>query len=309
VLLNATSNPSAACCIAPAPDDAAARTVRPAAVQTASRDRELGALLEDKARWVRRETIRIHGIAPETRVASSLSDVEAFVALYYGGLLRFDPANPRWEGRDRFILSKGHGGVSLYPILADLGFFDPTHLDQVGRPGSFLGGIPDVLVPGIETTNGSLGLGLGVGCGTALALRRRHSDSRVFVLVGDGELNEGSVWEAVAFAAHHRLANLILIVDANQKSMLGYCDRILNLSPLEKRFQAFGWRVRSADGHDVREVHAVLSDLKSDPVELPRALVAHTIKGKGVPSLEQDELCHVRTMSPQQVAAAIEEHR
>ena len=124
-------------------------------------------------------------------------------------------------------------------------------LDEVGRPGSFLGGIPDVLVPGIETTNGSLGLGLGVGCGMALALRRRRSGSRVFVLVGDGELNEGSVWEAVMFAAHQRLANLILIVEANQKSMLGYCDRILNLSPLEERFRAFGWHVRSADGHDV----------------------------------------------------------
>jgi transketolase len=272
-------------------------------------DRELSALLEEKARWVRRETLRIHGVAPETRVASSLSDVETFVALYYGGLLRFDPANPRWDGRDRFILSKGHGGVSLYPILADLGFFDAKLLAEVGRPGSFLGGIPDVLVPGIETTNGSLGLGLGVGCGMALALRRRRSDSRVFVLVGDGELNEGSVWEAVMFAAHQRLANLILIVDANQKSMLGYCERILSLSPLEERFRAFGWRVNSADGHDAHAIHAALAELKADPAELPRALVARTIKGKGVPALEQDELCHVRTLSASQVAAAIEEQQ
>jgi transketolase len=268
---------------------------------------DLEAFLEKKAQWVRRQTIRVHGIAPETRIASSLSDIELFVALYYGKVLRFDPKNPRWNNRDRFILSKGHGGVSLYPIFADLGFFDPQLLDEVGRPSSFLGGIPDVQVPGIETTNGSLGLGLGVGCGVALALRQRQSDARVFVLVGDGELNEGSVWEAVMFAAHQRLANLTLIVDANQKSMLGHCERILNLSPLEDRFRAFGWHVRSVDGHRVGEVHAALSDLKHDSIALPRVLVAHTVKGKGVPSLEQDELCHIRTMSPQQVAAAIEE--
>ncbi len=123
--------------------------------------------LERKARWVRRETLRIHHRAPETRIASSLSDVEIFVALYYGGILRCDPADPRWEGRDRFIVSKGHGGMSLYPILADLGFFDRRHLARVCRTDSFLGAIPDMLVPGFETINGSLGQGLGVACGIA----------------------------------------------------------------------------------------------------------------------------------------------
>ena len=134
--------------------------------------------LESKAQWVRRETLRIHHLAPETRIASSLSDVEIFVALYYGGILSFDPADPRWEGRDRFIVSKGHGGVSLYPILADLGFFDRRHLARVCRADSFLGAIPDMLVPGFETINGSLGQGLGVACGIAKGLKQKDVGGR-----------------------------------------------------------------------------------------------------------------------------------
>ena len=179
--------------------------------------------------------------------------MEIFVALYYGGVLDCDPRDPHWERRDRFILSKGHGGVSLYPILADLGFFDRRELSRVGRAGSFLGAIPDILIPGVETINGSLGQGLGVACGLSLALRRKSPELSVFVLVGDGELYEGSVWEAVMFAAHHRLDNLVLIIDSNKKSMLGYCAEILDL-PLEEKFRAFAWEADSVDGHDLRGV-------------------------------------------------------
>ena len=268
-------------------------------------DTELLEHLGQKARWVRRETLKLHRSAPETRIASSLSDVEIFVALYYGRILNHDPRDPRCEGRDRFIVSKGHGGVSLYPILADLGFFDTEELARAGRADSFLGAIPDILVPGIETINGSLGQGLGVACGVALGLRRKQSEASVFVLVGDGELYEGSVWEAVMFAAHHQLDNLVLIVDNNKKSMLDYCDHILSLTPLEEKFRAFGWEVASVDGHDLREVHARLGELKAARLKRPKALVAHTVKGKGVPVLEQDPLCHVRTLTEQEVASAI----
>jgi len=262
--------------------------------------------LEQKASWVRRETLKIHQVAPETRIASSLSDVEIFVALYYGGILNYDPRNPRWEGRDRLIVSKGHGGVSLYPILADLGFFDSRQLARACRSDSFLGAIPDVLIPGIETTNGSLGHGLGVACGMSLALRRKKSAAMVFVLVGDGELYEGSVWEAAMFAAHHQLSNLILMVDHNRKSMLGYCQHIVNLAPLEQKFEAFGWEVAAVDGHNLEQLHGRLARLKVDPGERPKALIARTIKGKGVPVLEQDELCHVRSLTQQEVISAIE---
>jgi transketolase len=263
--------------------------------------------LETKSHWVRRETLRIHHLAPETRIASSLSDVEIFVALYYGGILSFNPTDPRWEGRDRFIVSKGHGGVSLYPILADLGFFDPRHLTRVCRTGSFLGAIPDMLVPGFETINGSLGQGLGVACGMACGLKQKKSAAGVYVLVGDGELCEGSVWEAVMFAAHHHLDNLTLIVDSNKKSMLGYCSGILNLLPLEEKFAGFGWDVATIDGHDVHAVHAQLGRFKASRQGRPKVLVANTVKGKGVPLLEQDALCHVRTLNAQEALAAMGE--
>ena len=263
--------------------------------------------LRQKAQWVRRETLRIHRLAPETRIASSLSDVEIFVALYYGGILSYDPADPRCEGRDRFIVSKGHGGVSLYPILADLGFFDRRHLACVCRADSFLGAIPDMLIPGFETINGSLGQGLGVACGMASGLRKKKSAAGVYVLLGDGELYEGSVWEAVMFAAHHELDSLVLIVDSNKKLMLGYCASILNLLPLEEKFAGFGWDVAAVDGHDVRAVHGQLSRFKASRQGRPKVLVANTVKGKGVPVLEQDALCHVRTLSPQEALAAMGE--
>lgn len=174
------------------------------------------------------------------------------------------------------------------------------------RSDSFLGAIPDVLVPGFETINGSLGQGLGVACGMAKGLRQKKSDASVFVLAGDGELYEGSVWEAVMFAAHHKLDNLVLIVDSNKISMLDYCGRILNLAPLEEKFAAFGWEVVTVDGHDVQAVYQHLSRLKATRGGRPKALVANTVKGKGVPTLEQDVLCHVRSLTPQEAQAAIE---
>jgi transketolase len=156
--------------------------------------------LKAKARWVWLETLRIHRRAPETRLASSLSPVEIFVALYYGGVLRFNPTQPLTETRDRCIISKGHGSICMYPILADLGFFAMEELEHVCESGSFLGGIPDPVIPGYETVNGSLGHGLGVATGMALGLNRKGSDRDVFVIAGDGELHEGSNWEAAMFA-------------------------------------------------------------------------------------------------------------
>lgn len=272
-------------------------------------DIELLRRLHDKAKWVRRETLRIHQLAPETRIASCLSDVEVFVALYYGGILKYDPRNPRWEERDRLVVSKGHGGISLYPILADVGFFPPEELPRVCQQGSFLGAIPDILIPGIETTNGSLGHGLGVACGMALGLARKRSDACVFVLVGDGELYEGSVWEAVMFAGHHRLSNLVLVVDHNRRSMLGYCRDIIDLAPLEEKLRAFRWQVVTVDGHDVGEVHGTLAKFKEADGGRPKALMANTVKGKGVPELENDPMCHVRSLSEQAATAAIERLR
>lgn len=262
--------------------------------------------LAEKARWVRRETIRLHGLAPETRVASSLSAVELFVALTYGGIIAFDPRNPGWEGRDRLIISKGHGSICYYPILADLGYFDPGELERICREGSFLGGIPDTIIPGYETINGSLGHGLGVACGMALALKRRESAATIFVMLGDGELHEGAIWEGVMFAAQHRLDNIVAVVDNNRICMLDRCERIINLEPLEKRFSAFDWGCHRIDGHDLAQVAATLRGCKARRDGFPQMVVADTVKGKGVPLLEADPLCHVRTLTPKEIEAALE---
>lgn len=262
--------------------------------------------LREKASWVRRETLNIHKIAQETRLASSLSSVEIFVVLYYGKILNYDPSDVKWNGRDRFIISKGHGAISFYPILADLGYFDKHELNKVCKEGTFLGGIPDSIIPGFETINGSLGHGLGVACGMSLALKRRKKNQKVFVLLGDGELYEGSVWEAIMFAGEHKLNNLIVIVDSNKICMLDYCKNILDLEPLSEKFKAFKWDVRIVDGHDVAQLYSALVTLKSDEANKPRVIIANTIKGKGVQSLETDPLCHIKNLRPEEIDKIIE---
>ena len=248
-----------------------------------------------------RELLGVHRVAPETRLASSLSAVEIFVVLYYGGILRFDPRNTAWEGRDRFIISKGHGAISMYPILADLGFFDKNELTGVCREGSFLGGIPDPIIPGFETVNGSLGHGIGVGCGMAVALKRKKSDVNVFVLTGDGELYEGSNWEALMFAGHHGLDNVTLIVDFNKICMLGRCSDIIDLAPLAGKLAAFGWDAREIDGHDIASIRSALEWAAKTRDGRPKAIVAHTIKGHGSKKLEESTLSHVLSLTSDEI--------
>lgn len=259
-----------------------------------------------KAHWVWRETLAIHRRAPETRLASSLSSIEIFVALYYGGILRFDPANPHAETRDRCIISKGHGSIGMYPILADLGYFPVEELQHVCKAGSFLGGIPDPVIPGYETVNGSLGHGLGVATGVALGLKRKGNDRNVFVVSGDGEMHEGANWEAIMFASQHQLDNLHLIVDNNRISMLGYTDNIVSHGALSHRLQAFGWSCLEVDGHDVQAVQAALQRQKNEKFGKPKALIAHTLKGHGVPGLENAPLSHIINPKPELIDSLLE---
>lgn len=261
--------------------------------------------LREKALWVRRETLNIHKIAQETRLASSLSCVEIFVVLYYGKILNYDPSNIKWDGRDRFIISKGHGAISFYPILADLGYFDKQELSKVCKEGTFLGGIPDSIIPGFETINGSLGHGLGVACGISLALKSKKKYQKVFVLLGDGELYEGAIWEAIMFAGEHKLDNLIVIIDSNKICMLDYCENIVDLEPLGAKFKAFKWDVKIVDGHDVNQLYQVLVALKNDESNIPKVLIANTVKGKGVPILETDSLCHIKNLKPEEIDKVI----
>lgn len=266
---------------------------------------ELMELLRNKASWVRQETLKIHKIAPGIRLASSLSCVEILTVLYYGKVLNYDPQNIYSEERDRFIISKAHGSVSFYPILADLGFFDMKELGMVGRQGSILGDIPDCSIPGYETVNGSLGHGLGVACGMALALKKKNRREKVFVLSGDGELYEGAVWEAIMFATHHNLNNLVLIIDNNKICMMDRCVNIINIEPLDAKFKAFKWNVAVVDGHNIEELYTVLSSRKKDKGDGPNAVIANTVKGKGVPSLEADPLCHIRALKAEEIEALL----
>lgn len=272
--------------------------------------------LKRKASWVRKETLNIHRIAQETRLASSLSCIEIFTVLYYGKILNYDSSNINWENRDRFIVSKGHGAISLYPILADLGYFDIKELSKVCKEGSFLGGIPDSIIPGFETINGSLGHGLGVACGISLALKRKQRREKVFVLLGDGELYEGSVWEAIMFAGEHKLYNLIAIIDSNKICMLDYCKNIIDLEPLHEKFRTFKWDVDVVDGHDINQLYNALMALKDDNItncemigkgNKPKVLIANTIKGKGIPSLENNPLCHIKNLSCEEIDRIIRE--
>jgi transketolase len=265
--------------------------------------------LRAKAKWVWLETLRVHRRSPDTRIASSLSPIEIFVALYYGGVLRFDAANPLAPGRDRCVISKGHGSICMYPILADLGFFPMAELERVCVPGGFLGGIPDPVIPGYETINGSLGHGMGVGTGMALALKRQGSDRSVFVVTGDGELHEGANWEAFMFAAHHQLDNLHLVVDDNRTSMLAHTEDIVSHGSLVARLSAFGWDCSEVDGHDVVAVQTALQGMKIRAGGRPKALIARTLKGHGVPGLENAPLAHIINPKPELVDSLLELHQ
>lgn len=257
--------------------------------------------LGKKSRSVWERTLLLHGRLPEIRIASSLSCVEMLSVLFFGGYLHLFPENPGAEQRDRVIPSKGHGSVCLYPILADLGFFPQELLNAIGTEGNPLTAIPSPGIGVFETVNGSLGHGPGVGCGRAVGLRVRGNPARVIVLAGDGELSEGAVWEAVMFAGHHHLDNLFLLVDANRKSMLGKCRDILNCENPAERFTAFGWQTFSCNGHDIAELSETFSQMFASTEKKPRVLIADTVKGRGVPELEQSDICHVLSLSPSRI--------
>ena len=257
--------------------------------------------LIEKVEWVRKETLKIHRKAPETRIASSLSPIDIFVSLFYGDLLKNFPKDPLNVNRDRLVISKGHGSICLYPILADLGFFDCNELDRVCQKGGILGGIPDPIIPGYETVNGSLGHGLGVATGIGLALRTQQKSQNIFVLCGDGELHEGSCWEAAMFASHHGLDNLNLIIDNNRISMLGYTDDIISHGSIASRFEAFGWDAVEVDGHNVEEVHKTIKRQKNIRRGKPKAIIANTKKGFGVPEIENKPLCHIINPKPETI--------
>lgn len=257
------------------------------------------------ARAVRADALRMVHRARASHIGSALS-ISDIVAVLYGHVLRVDPARPDWADRDRFILSKGHACVAVYAALAARGFFPREHLQNYGADFSNLMSHVSHKVPGVEFSTGSLGHGLPFGTGKALAARRRELAWRTFVLLSDGELGEGSNWEAVLFAAHHGLDNLVAIVDYNKLQSLTSIDATLRLEPLRAKWEAFGWSVQEVDGHDHALLAQALSSAPWTPGR-PSLVIAHTTKGKGVSFMEGQVLWHYRNPNDEQLKAALAE--
>jgi len=247
---------------------------------------------------LKREIAMASALSGEGHVASAYSILDILWVLY-DEVLRVDPRDPDGESRDRFILSKGHASLGLYAVLAEKGFLPRSDLYSFGSLASPLGGHPDsTLVGGVEASTGSLGHGLPFGVGVALALRLKGSEARVFVLVGDGECNEGSVWESVLLAAHHQLRNLVCVVDHNHST-----DRALRLGNLAEKFSAFGWSAVTVDGHDREALSGVLTAAQSDR---PQAVIGNTVKGHGCPPMEGNPAWHHRAPSLSELPALLE---
>ncbi len=243
--------------------------------------------------------------ARSSHIGSALS-IADLLAVLYGGRLRVDPTRPAWEGRDRMVLSKGHACVALYAALAERGYFPVEWLDTFYQNGTLLAGHATAGTPGIDVSTGSLGHGLSIACGMALAGRRAGADYRVFTVLSDGECDEGSTWEAVLFAPHHRLDNLVAIVDYNKIQSLGRVEDVLNLDPLADKWRAFGWAVREIDGHDLAKIDAAMDTLPLQ-AHRPTCLIAHTVKGKGVSFMENRLAWHYRPPEDDELALALEE--
>jgi transketolase len=255
------------------------------------------------ARQIRAEVVKMVARAKASHVGGALSMTD-LLALLYGEVLRVQPEVPRWPERDRFILSKGHCCTALYATLALRGFLPMKELETYGQDGSRLMSHVSHKVPGVEFSTGSLGHGLPFGCGKALTAKRQQKNWRVFVMLSDGELDEGSNWEAILFAPQHQLDNLVAIVDYNKIQSLGCVKEVLDLDPLAEKFRAFRWAVKEIDGHDHDAIRAALKTLPFEPGK-PSCLIAHTVKGKGVDFMEDKLLWHYRTPDAGQLKQAL----
>jgi transketolase len=263
--------------------------------------------LREKAREIRKDIIEIaYKAQGPTHVGPALSCADIVTALYFK-IMKIDPVNPRWEERDRFILSKGHACPVLYAALAERGYFDKSLLPSVRRINSKLQGHPDMnKTPGVDMTSGSLGNGISTGLGIALTLKIRQIHSNVFVILGDGESQEGLVWETAMAAPQLGVDNLIAIIDYNHIQSCGYTDRILSLEPLQAKWEAFGWKVFEMNGHDMEDIVNKL-EMAVGFKGRPTVLIAHTIKGKGVSFMENQVAWHAGIPTQEQYEQALTE--
>lgn len=265
--------------------------------------------LDDRSLYLRRLVIKALEGGGRGHIGSTLSLIE-IIRVLYDDYLRHRSHEPDWAGRDRFILSKGHGCLALYAVLSDKGYFPIEDLSSFCKRDSFLGGHPEHgKVPGVEASTGALGHGLSIAIGMALAARIRKLDTRVFVVMGDGEINEGSVWEAAMCAGKHALTNLTAIVDYNKLQSYGPVSYVQPLEPLADKWRAFGFDAIEVDGHNVSELREAFAPRKN--AKRPLAVICHTVKGKGFPFAEHDPAWHHKNkIKPEQIAemyAALEQ--
>ena len=263
--------------------------------------------LEEKALWLRQQILKMTCKAGAGHVAPSMSCADILVALHQGGILRLDANRPRWEDRDRFILSKGQAAVALYAVLADLGYFPTEELYGFTQQGSRLGGHTEDTIPGVEAFTGSLGHGLPLGAGLALTAQRDKKEWITVVLHGDGECHEGSVWEAAMFAAQHKLNNLIVIVDRNGLSATDFTEKSVGLEPLDKKWESFGWEVKVINGHSMCELMETFSTFRERTSDKPLAIIAKTVKGKGLSFMENKPIWHYRIPADAELVCACKE--
>ena len=264
--------------------------------------------LDKRSIGLRRTMVQMMNAAGRGHLASALSLVEILRVLY-DDVLRYDAKQPKWSGRDRFILSKGHGCMALYIILAEKGFFPMGELWKFCRFDALLGGHPEPKVPGVEISTGSLGHGLPIAVGMAIYAKRVKSDHRVYVVLGDGECNEGTVWEAAMGASKHRLDNLVVMVDYNKHQSYGSTEEVLNLEPFAEKWHSFGFDVKEVDGHDVKALQQALT-LSLQQSGRPTAVICHTVKGRGIGFAENNLKWHhksgLKDNEMQELLAALE---
>jgi len=266
--------------------------------------------LQEIARRMRREIVVMIGEAKNGHPGGSLSAVEIVVELFFD-YMKIDPHNPKWADRDRFILSKGHAAPVLYCAMAEAGYSD-TPLDRLNtlrKLGSVYQGHPDVrFIPSLEASTGSLGEGVSLALGMGIAARLNHSPSRTYVLLGDGEVQEGQIWEGAMAGAFHKMDNVVAIVDYNRIQLDGFVKDIMEIAPLADKWRAFGWHTIEIDGHDLVAIREALAEAQATKGK-PTAIVAHTIKGKGVSFMENNPKFHGTAPSPAEVQLALQELR
>lgn len=261
-----------------------------------------GAICRD----VRKDILRMHARANSSHIGSAFSCVELLVSLFFS-VMNTNPLEPEHKDRDKFILSKGHAVSALYAILAKRGFFDKSILDEYCvNGGRLFGHSARGCVPGVEVTTGSLAHGLSMGIGMSLAARHDHVDNRTFVLLSDGECNEGAVWEAAMFASHHRLDNLVAIIDYNKLQAFGRTSEVVELEPLADKWTAFGWLVKEVDGHNCEQIVEILKEVSLEKA-MPSVIIANTVKGKGISFIEDKILWHYKSPNKKELESALKE--